>query len=168
MHLSHYQPYYDIVWFFLQRIKGQNKCTELHVKGEIGWNTAYSASVEINVVWKYFLTTWLTYHVLQNSFVQTLIMRRPKSEYSIYKYKIYCLHPIMKWILTKFENNNFFQVSFFGGPGNHNHERGWGRGYGRGEIAVTYVCYEIVVFDMCFIFIKNWIDVFIFVTQYHG
>ena len=32
---------------------------------------------------------------------------------------------------------------------------------------MTYVCYEIVVFDMCFIFVKNWIDVFIFVTQYH-
>ena len=33
---------------------------------------------------------------------------------------------------------------------------------------MTNVCYEMVVFDMCFIFIrKNRIDVFIFVTQYH-
>ena len=32
---------------------------------------------------------------------------------------------------------------------------------------MTYVCFEIVVFDMCFIVIKNWIDVLIFVTQYH-
>ena len=41
----------------------------------------------------------------------------------------------MKWILTKFDNINFFQVSFFGGRGNHNHERGWGKGYGKGEFA---------------------------------
>ena len=44
-----------------------------------------------------------------------------------------------------------------------------GDGVGEGIICtVTYVCYEMVVFDMCFIVIKkNWIDVFIFVTQYH-
>ena len=103
-----------ILWYGLILPPKDQRPEQLHwaVKGEIGWNTAYSASVEINVIWKYILTTWFTFHMLQNSSVQTLIMRRPKSDYGIYKYKIYCLHPIMKWILTMFDNK-FFRVSIF-------------------------------------------------------